>query len=385
MSVTLLKSTATSPCTTRAVPPVERPILDENTQRAYDLATGLLREIQDEKISTNQDFFDCRDLYSSALDLDFLYERRGEKFLKLVELQLKLQVTRVAARKANVALGSCLRFPEKSIRIAITQEKVAACGELSILADTLAKAKGLDSKIVHILNREETEGHGLVLLSSQKGLIKELTTKVLLNGSLFLEEVRQLKGVVILDPYLGMVIPAENAHTNTDFAVSLSAMDSFVVNCEGVPEESSFNFNEILREARIVHKYMREQGLLSETGIDLKKDFPVSPLHILYQNFIVRKRCENIHKRLADLFPDTKGSWKYKKPTKEKPSHVMWVEISSEDLAKVMVTKLNEYKLMSSYGKIARKDSYCFQIPVADFGLHIICEKLDSLRPEVKS
>lgn len=50
-----------------------------------------------------------------------------------------------------------------------------------------------------------------------------------------------------------------------------------------------------------------------------------------------------------------------------------------------MVKKLSEYGITSSQDKIAGKDSHLLTLPVADFGLHTILEKLNPpIAAEVK-
>jgi hypothetical protein len=99
--------------------------------------------------------------------------------------------------------------------------------------------------------------------------------------------------------------------------------------------------------------------------------------------FLAEKRWIQISGRLNKLFPDIAGQWKHKKPTREKPNQGIWVNLDSENRGRKICLILSGAGIDVSFARVKAKEIYGIQIPVADFGLPTILEKLTSLTPDL--
>jgi hypothetical protein len=364
--------------------------LDESTQKAYRMAIQLLREIQALNIRTQEDFFPCTELYSMpSTELDSLYKTHGENFLNCCEFQLKLGLVRAAVRKVNTIFGPFLESPlhtQVAISIATAKANVSACGELSDLAFTLGLKNEFNIRII-TLNGKTSITHALVLIGAEPLSFKEFDKINFTSPQVFLKVINTLEGVVIFDPYLKRIIPAERAEKDSCFVASLAAMDAVTIEYMiRSSENAKHNAITLFESAEKIHQCMISHGFLQESALDgLRENLrELESEHMInIYEFMVQKRRKQISDRLSQLHPDTTGQWKYKRPTVTKPSHSIWLTTSKET-AEAMTKQLSEYGITSSQGKIAGKDSHLLTLPVADFGLHTIWEKLNpSIAAEV--
>lgn len=366
------------------IPPSKLRALDEKTLKAYELAIALFKEMHTHGIRTGEDVFPCKKWGDQAPACsESSYKALGDEVLIGQEFWNRLTLTRASAMECALELNRSLISPRLSIALATLKEKIGACGELADLVLALGIKNGITVRKVKLSSPGKTDAHALNLVSSHPSCFKQLDENLASCPEQILEHLRTLSGVVVLDPYLRMVVPAQIAEEDAAFVESLASMRAYnyiAVESPAIPHGNP-SYRDLCEGAEKIHARMRSLQLLGELSISRLNP----PMFILMpelrsfeptRKFLVEKRWSQVSRRLDELFPDIAGQWKYKKPTIEKPSHAIWININSESRSSEICLKLRELGVDVSLGRV--KSFYGIQIPVADFGLPTILEKLTS-------
>lgn len=346
-------------------------VLEGLTKKAYEIAVNLFTQVQSYGISTLEDVIPCTVLYKLyPAQLESLFVKHGERFLRYLEMCVRVNLVREVVYKRALQIFG--KLDAATVSLSIVKEKVALCDEISGLAYLLALKLGMEVRLVRLRDVRDKLAHTLLFIGCDKKSFDKWDNFYESLPVLFLEALDELEGVVVFDPYLKMIVPAKLAKTETRFVDSLSAMDALFLGRYTIPKESDrlSNLGAFERAEAIEHD-LRDNSLLSEItlyelGLDTKPT----------QNFVVKKRCQQIQTFLDELFSDTKGMWRYKRPTRAEPKHVIAVEINLRERAQEIAAKLKGLSLNSSCFLL--KERYWVEIIVEDFGLQSILEKIAS-------
>ncbi|MCX6989464.1 MAG: hypothetical protein NTX49_00105 [Chlamydiae bacterium] len=345
--------------------------IDARTRDLFARTLDVARELDSRGITSIHDIIPCSEIFGiNPKRCLQLYEKYGERFLEYIETMDKLECTRIAYKSMlqSSAVIKPFQFPSATFQLAITNEKVAGCGELSILATLIAAQKGLFG--CQVLTKDSNEAspyyHGFVVIFADKAEASAKLKDFNKERIGFFETLERMKGI-IYDPYLKVVVPSELARQDPRFIEGLSSMR--IVDIE------SINDGPILAQLAIVNSQselltqcVREKKMIKENLL------PLSDSSHLLRFFAINTRTDLIIAKLEQLFPET--SWKFN--SKARCIHGIFPELQARGIHENLLSKgITSIK----FGRAPSKDPlhvvYGVQITIPDFGAK---ELLDRLR-----
>jgi|GEM_PF-3952936 len=360
--------------TPHPVPSIDISRLDAKTHELFHRTLDVAKELDSTEVTSIHDIIPCTELFNLyPARYEELYKKYGERFLEYIECIVKLECVRkvyVATTDHDPEMKS-LQYPMSSGNLAMTNEKIAGCGELSSLAIHIASKKGIFGYNIVCSDKSLPYPyyHSFTVMVSDKAETDPLIDSALERSLSFFETLKHIKGV-IYDPYLKAVVPSELAEHDPRFTKGLEAMrikDVYSFHPGPLPHQIPI----LTEQSAKLTAYIRAKKLLKESVLPEEAHWPKT------RDFALHARKDLIIAELIKLFPKT--TWRYSAKTR-----CIHATFSQDQGTEVKTNLVGKGITSIAFGKLAKQTTpealYSIQITIPDFGAKELLEKLRVVR-----
>jgi hypothetical protein len=356
--------------TPHPVPSRDISLLDAKTQELFHRTLDVAKELDTTGVTSIHDIIPCTELFNLyPARFDELYKKYGERFLEYIECMVKLE----CARQAYMSTAEhdpemkSLQFPNASYNLAMTNEKIAGCAELSLLAIHIASKKGIFGYNIVCSDKSLPYPyyHSFTVMVSDKAEADPLIDSAIKGSLSFFGILKHIKGV-IYDPYLKVVVPSELAEDHPEFRKGIEAMrikDVYSFHPGPLPHQIPI----LTEQSAKLTAFIRAKKILKESVLPEETHWP------MIRDFALHARKDLIIAELIKLSPET--TWKY-----SAKARCIYATFTEAQGTAVNATLGGKGITSVAFAKLAKQTTpealYGIQIKIPDFGAKELLDKL---------
>lgn len=312
-----------------------------------DKANAILKEIEAKNITTAEKIISCRELYhSSEGELPALYDKFKDRFFHYMDHSM----TMAAIRNRYKTATSALQFDSYATASAIVhKERIAACSELACEVELIAAQMGLFTQAIFLdqgddRHPDERYDPHMVVLVSETDNVESCLRKVFAGSEGdFIRRIKDVAGVVVVDPYINKAVRTEDVETNREFIHLLTQLKArYLMNGikMGLPAQT------VLEQRDFLIKKVESMGPLDEQKLKSGE-------------FARLKRRDLALGHLRILFPEIAHRWK------RTLTHIFFT--GAIELVTQVSGKFQEAKLLHKQAQVKGQADYCLMINIEKY------------------